>query len=127
MRTVWTQSTHVSVSTVSFTIKRPSETGANCDRKRSGRPKATTESVDKFLRVNGLHGRQLTGQQLQAQFNNGRRKKVSVSTVQRRLRAAGLTGQYADTQVLTCSHIHTQTHCFRFTTHHVGFTMGSLL
>uniref|UniRef100_A0AAZ1XJT5 Transposase IS30-like HTH domain-containing protein n=1 Tax=Oreochromis aureus TaxID=47969 RepID=A0AAZ1XJT5_OREAU len=54
----------VSVSTVSFTMKRHSET--NCDRKRSGRPKATTESEDKFLRVNSL---------------------FSVSTVKRRLRA----------------------------------------
>ena len=85
----------VSVSTVSFTIKRKSETGANFDRKRSGRPKATTESEDKFLRVNSLRDRRLTGQQLQAQLNSGRSKQVSVSTVKRRLRAAGLTGRVA--------------------------------
>ena len=42
----------VSVSTVSYTITRHLETGGNSDRKRSGRPKATTQSVDKFLRVN---------------------------------------------------------------------------
>ena len=29
---------------------------------RSGRPKATTESEDKFLSVNSLRDRQLTGQ-----------------------------------------------------------------
>ena len=63
--------------------------------KRSGRPKATTQSKDKFLRVNSLHDRQLTGQQLQAQLNTGRGKEVSVSTVKRRLRAAGLTGRVA--------------------------------
>ena len=34
-----------------------------------------------------------TGQQLQAQLNTGRSKEVSVSTVKRRLRAAGLTGR----------------------------------
>uniref|UniRef100_A0A8C9T4M7 Transposase Tc1-like domain-containing protein n=1 Tax=Scleropages formosus TaxID=113540 RepID=A0A8C9T4M7_SCLFO len=62
----------VSVSRVSYTIKRHLET----DRKRSGRAKATTESEDKFLRVNSLRDRWLTGQQLQ-----------------RRLQAAGLTGQ----------------------------------
>lgn len=45
----------VSVSTVSFTVKRHSETGGHSDRKRSGRLKATTESEDKFLRVNSLH------------------------------------------------------------------------
>jgi len=44
----------VSVSTVSYTIKRHLETGGNSDRKRSGRPKATTQSEDKFLRVNSL-------------------------------------------------------------------------
>ncbi|MGH0159101.1 UNVERIFIED_CONTAM: hypothetical protein FKN15_068093 [Acipenser sinensis] len=82
----------VSVSTVSYTIKRHLETGGNSDRKRSGRPKATTESEDKFLRVNSLRDRRLTGQQLQAQLNTGRSKQVSVSTVKRRLRAAGLTG-----------------------------------
>ena len=85
----------VSVSTVSFTIKKYSETGGNSERKRSGRPKATTESEGKFLRVNSLRVRQLTGQQLQAQLNSGRSKQVSVSTVKRRLRVAGLTGRVA--------------------------------
>ena len=51
----------VSVSTVFVTIKRPSETGGNSDRTRSGRPKAITESEDKFLRVNSLCDRRLTG------------------------------------------------------------------
>uniref|UniRef100_A0A672JAE2 Transposase Tc1-like domain-containing protein n=1 Tax=Salarias fasciatus TaxID=181472 RepID=A0A672JAE2_SALFA len=59
-----------SVRTVSFTIKRNSESGANFDRKRSGRSEATTESEDKFLRVNSLRDRRLTGQQLQAQLNS---------------------------------------------------------
>ena len=85
----------MSVSTVSYTIKRHLETGGNSDRKRSGRPKATTQSEDKFLRVNSLCDRRLTGQHLQAQLNIGRSKEVSVSTVKRRLRAAGLTGRVA--------------------------------
>uniref|UniRef100_A0A1A8RWK6 Transposase IS30-like HTH domain-containing protein n=1 Tax=Nothobranchius rachovii TaxID=451742 RepID=A0A1A8RWK6_9TELE len=71
----------VLVSTVSFTIKRHS--GANSDRKRSGRPKATTASEDNFLRANRLCDRRLTGQQLQAQLNSGRSEQVSVSTVKR--------------------------------------------
>ena len=86
------------MSTVSF--KKKSETGANFDRKRSGRPKATTESEDKFLRVNSLRDRQLTGHQLQAQLNSGRSKQVSVSTVKRRLGAAGLTGPVAARKAL---------------------------
>ena len=36
----------VSVSTVSYTIKRHLETGGNSDRKRSGKPKATMQSED---------------------------------------------------------------------------------
>ena len=74
--------TKVSVSTVSYTFKRYLETEGNSERKRSVRPKATTQSEDKFLRVNSLHhDRRLTGQQLQAQLNTGRSKEVSVSTV----------------------------------------------
>uniref|UniRef100_A0A4W5NPY7 Transposase Tc1-like domain-containing protein n=1 Tax=Hucho hucho TaxID=62062 RepID=A0A4W5NPY7_9TELE len=79
--------TQTNTSTVSYTI--------NSDRKRSGRPKATTESEDHFLRVNSLRDRRLTGQQLQAQLNTGRSQQISVSTVKRRLRAAGLTGRVA--------------------------------
>ena len=83
------------MSTVSYTIKRHLETGGNSDRKRSGRPKATTQSEDKFLRVNSLLDRRLTGQQLHTQLNTGRSKEVSVLTVKRRLQAAGLTGRVA--------------------------------
>ena len=83
------------MSTVSYTITRHLETGGNSDRKRSGRPKATTQSEDKFLRVNNLRDRRITGQQLQAQLNTGRSKEVSVSTVKRSLRDAGLTGRVA--------------------------------
>uniref|UniRef100_Q7M3L8 Orf within vasotocin gene (Tes1 element) n=1 Tax=Eptatretus stoutii TaxID=7765 RepID=Q7M3L8_EPTST len=42
----------VSASTVSYTIKRHLETAGNSDRKRSGRPKATTQSEDECLRFN---------------------------------------------------------------------------
>ena len=58
----------VSVNSVSYTIKRHLETGGNSDRKRSGRPKAKAQSEYKFLRVNSLRDRRLTGQQLQAQL-----------------------------------------------------------
>ena len=68
----------VSLSTVSYTIKRHLETGGNSERKRSGRLKATTQSEDNFLRVNSLRDRRLTGQQPQGQLNTGRSKEVSV-------------------------------------------------
>uniref|UniRef100_A0A8C6KFH0 Transposase Tc1-like domain-containing protein n=1 Tax=Nothobranchius furzeri TaxID=105023 RepID=A0A8C6KFH0_NOTFU len=76
-------------------MKTHSETGANSDSKRSGRPKATIASEDTFLRVNSLHDRWLTEQQLQAQLNSDRSKQVSVSTVKKRLQAVGLTGRDA--------------------------------
>ncbi|PIO25555.1 hypothetical protein AB205_0200290 [Aquarana catesbeiana] len=81
----------VSVNAVSYTVKRHSETGGNWDRNRSGRPKATTKMEDKFLRITSRRNEKLTAQQLRAQLNLGRRKQVSLSTVKRRLNAAGLS------------------------------------
>uniref|UniRef100_A0A8C4EPW0 Transposase Tc1-like domain-containing protein n=1 Tax=Dicentrarchus labrax TaxID=13489 RepID=A0A8C4EPW0_DICLA len=53
--------------------------------------------------INSFRDRRLTGEQLQAQLNSGRNKQVSVSTVKRRLRAAGLTGRVAARkQLLRC-------------------------
>ena len=66
------------------------KSGETLDSKRSGRPKATTESEDKFLRVNSLCDMRLTGQQLQAQLNSGRR----------RLWAASLKGRVAEIKPL---------------------------
>ena len=90
-----TKKVKVSVSTVSFPIKRHSENWKNSDRKRSGRLKATTESEDKSLKVNSFRDRRLTGQQFQAHLNSGRNKQISVSSVKRRLRVAGLISQVA--------------------------------
>lgn len=81
----------VSVNAVSYTVKRHSETGGNWDRNRSGRPKATTKMEDKFLRITSRRNEQLTAQELRAQLNLGRHKQVSLSTVNRRLHAAGLS------------------------------------
>uniref|UniRef100_A0A669D5H1 Transposase Tc1-like domain-containing protein n=2 Tax=Oreochromis TaxID=8139 RepID=A0A669D5H1_ORENI len=79
---------------IAKTVKVSVKTGENSDRKRSGRPKATTELENTFLRVNSLCDRRLTGQQLQAQLKLcGRSNQVSVSTMKRR--AAGLTGRAA--------------------------------
>uniref|UniRef100_A0AAQ5ZIM8 Transposase Tc1-like domain-containing protein n=1 Tax=Amphiprion ocellaris TaxID=80972 RepID=A0AAQ5ZIM8_AMPOC len=80
----------VSVSTVFFTIERHSGTEEDSDRKRSGRPKVTTESEDKFLRLNRLR-------------DSGHSKKVSVSTVKRTFRVVILTGRVAARkQLLRC-------------------------
>uniref|UniRef100_A0A8C2ZVB1 Transposase Tc1-like domain-containing protein n=1 Tax=Cyclopterus lumpus TaxID=8103 RepID=A0A8C2ZVB1_CYCLU len=77
-----TLSRHVFFRDAVIPIQFPSllETGGNGDRKRSGRPKATTGSES---------------QQLQARLHTGPSKQVSVSTVKRRLGAAGLKGRVA--------------------------------
>ena len=85
----------MSVSTVSFTIKKRSETVG-----RGLAEPNPQQSEDKFLRVNSLCDRRLTGQQLQAQLHSGRSKQVSVSTVKRRLGVAGLTARVAARQPL---------------------------
>lgn len=74
----------VSVSTISYTIKSHLEAGGNSEE-GFGRLKATTESEDKFLTVNNLHNKWLTGQQLEAQLNTDRSKQVSVSTEKKTL------------------------------------------
>uniref|UniRef100_A0A3P9BXN4 Transposase Tc1-like domain-containing protein n=1 Tax=Maylandia zebra TaxID=106582 RepID=A0A3P9BXN4_9CICH len=81
-------------------MKRHSEPGANSDRKRSGRPRATPEADVKFRRVNSLRDRGLTVQQLQAQLNSGHSKQVSASAVKRRLCAVSLTGHVAERKPL---------------------------
>ncbi|KAL7850445.1 hypothetical protein SRHO_G00197940 [Serrasalmus rhombeus] len=81
----------VSVNAVSKTIKRVEETGTHEDRARSGRPKVTSESENKFIRVTYEQNGDLTAPQIQAQLNATRKTEVSISTIQRRLREAGLS------------------------------------
>ncbi|CAM4697895.1 unnamed protein product [Leuciscus chuanchicus] len=80
----------VPVSTVAYTIKRHAETGKNGDRKRTGRPQSTTKSEDKFIRVSSQRNRKLTAPEITPQLNATKALPVSTSTVQRRLREAGL-------------------------------------
>ncbi|MBN3288591.1 TCB1 transposase, partial [Polyodon spathula] len=76
-------------------IKRFEETGTHEDRTRSGRPRLTSESENKLIRVKSLQNRRLTVPEIQAQLKATRRTDVSTSTAQRRLREAGLTGRIA--------------------------------
>ncbi|XP_077349687.1 uncharacterized protein LOC143997770 [Lithobates pipiens] len=61
------------------------------EEKQLGHAVATTKMEDKFLRVTSRRNEQLTAQQLREQLNLGQRKQVSLSTVKRRLNAAGLS------------------------------------
>ena len=70
------------------------QTGSNENRKRSGRPRCTTEQEDKYIRVSSLRNRCLTNL-LAASLNSTHKTPVSMSTVKRRLRGAGLLGRFA--------------------------------
>ena len=85
----------LSVTAVAKTVKQFEQTGTLEDRKRSGRPRVTSKSDNKFIRVTSLRNRRLTAPEIQAQLNATRSTDVSTSTVQRRLRDAGLKGRIA--------------------------------
>uniref|UniRef100_A0A8C7GCE9 Discs large homolog 1-like protein n=1 Tax=Oncorhynchus kisutch TaxID=8019 RepID=A0A8C7GCE9_ONCKI len=71
---------------VYYSLQRTAQTGSNQNRKRSGRPRCTTEQEDKYIRVSSLRNRCLTNPQLAASLNSTRKTPVSTSTVKRRLR-----------------------------------------
>ena len=79
---------------VYYFLHRTAQTGSNQDRKRSGRPRCTTEQENKYIRVSSLRNRCLTSPQLAASLNSTRKTPVSTSTVKRRLWDAGLLGQW---------------------------------
>ena len=86
---------NISYNGVYYSLQRTAQTGSNQSRKRSGRPRCTTEQEDKYIRVSSLRNRRLTGPELAASLNGTRKTPVSTSTVKRRLRDAGLLGRVA--------------------------------
>ena len=80
----------ISYNGVYYSLQRTAQTGSNQNRKRSGRPRCTTKQEDKDIRVSSLRNRSLTGPQLAASLNGTRKTPVSMFTVKRRLRDAGL-------------------------------------
>ena len=85
----------ISYNGVYYSLQRTAQTGSNQSRKRSGRPRCTTEQEDKYIRVSSLRKRRLTGPQLASSLNSTRKTPVSTSTVKRRLRDSGLQGRVA--------------------------------
>lgn len=74
------------------TLRRKQETGLNTSRHRSGRPRVTSKSEDKFICVQSKRLRTCTAPEIREELNTIREKLVSVTTVQRRLRDHGLKG-----------------------------------
>lgn len=85
----------VSNKGVHYALHRQQETGSNVDRPRSGRKKVTTDAEDKHLRITSKRNRRLTAPDLKADLNAKREVAVSLTTVKRRLQAAGLHGRVA--------------------------------
>ena len=85
----------IAPSTVSKTWKRHLELGHFEARKRSGRPKKTTERLDKLIVRSSLKQRRKTVPDLRAELQTNSNVVVSNSTVRRRLTKAGLTGRIA--------------------------------
>jgi len=81
--------------TVSRIIKKFKDTGTVADRKRSGRPRKTTEAEDRQIVITSKRDRRLTAPEITAEINRGRKDPVSVSTVKSRLNKAGLYGRVA--------------------------------
>ena len=82
-------------STVSNTIRRYRESGGLEDRNRPGPSRITTKTDDRRIKVITKRNRMLTAPQITAIFNCDREKKVSVSTIKRRLQKANLHGRVA--------------------------------
>ncbi|CAJ0964174.1 unnamed protein product [Ranitomeya imitator] len=84
--------------TVAKTIKRYKETCSHEDCPRKGRPRVTSASEDKFIRVTSLRNRTLTAAHIRDQVNvtqSSSSRHISTTTVKRRLCASGLHGKIA--------------------------------
>lgn len=82
-------------ATVDYNIKKYRESGSFLNKRRSGRPRATTSADDRRIVVTSKLNRRKTAPEITAELNVGRPKPVSVSTVKRRLQKAGLHGRIA--------------------------------
>jgi transposase len=83
----------ISYNAVYYSLHRTAQTGCNQNRKRSGRPRCTTEQEDKYIRVSSLRKRRLTSPQLAASLNSTHKTPVSTSTVKRKVWDAVLLGR----------------------------------
>ena len=79
---------NLSKSTVSYTIRRYRESGSLEDRNRPSPSRITAKIDDRRIKVISKRNQMLTAPQII--FNCDREKKVSVSTIKRRLQNANL-------------------------------------
>lgn len=93
-------------NTVSAIVRKKALTGTVDNIDRQGRPKVTSAEQDTKIRVKSLRNRRLTAPEIQAEFNEVTGSQLSTSTVQRRLREAGIFGRVASKKpLLTTRHV----------------------
>lgn len=80
---------------IDYNVKKFKESASLKNKPRTGRPRITTFAEDSKLIVTSKRNRRLTAPELAAEANLLRDKRVSVTTVQRRLREVGLYGRIA--------------------------------
>ena len=80
----------VAYSTMSRLIIRFNATNSVHDRRRSGRPRATTHRQDNLIRTLALRNHTITAQALQGQLRTAAGVTVSDQTIRNCLHAAGL-------------------------------------
>ena len=82
----------VSRSAIQEIIRKKNETGTVADRKRSGRPRKTTERQDEYLVLSSRRNKRATAAQLRKELENATGINVSKTTVKVRLHEAGIRG-----------------------------------
>uniref|UniRef100_A0A3B1IPN0 Tc1-like transposase DDE domain-containing protein n=1 Tax=Astyanax mexicanus TaxID=7994 RepID=A0A3B1IPN0_ASTMX len=80
----------VSQSVISRLQQRYRETGRVTERRRSGRPLATSQADDRYIVNNALRNRMMNATQLQARLREVRGTQVSRQTIRNRLHQHGL-------------------------------------
>lgn len=83
----------VTHSTIQRLLQRFNDTGAVQERRRTGRPRATTRQQDRYVVLAVLRERASTAVTLRGQLRNATGADISCSTVRRRLHEANLSSR----------------------------------
>lgn len=81
------------ISTIYRLIERERDTGTSDDRRRSGRPRVTSERQDRYIRLTHLRQRNRPATVTARETPGRNNPRISAQTVRRRLRSAGIKGR----------------------------------
>lgn len=80
------------ISTIYRLIERERDTGTSDDRRRSGRPRVTSERQDRYIRLTHLRQRNRPATVTARETPGRNNPRISAQTVLRGLRSAGIKG-----------------------------------